>query len=160
MLRLPWASKTQATRSPIGDATRSDGNGELKTCSRVNPLFCRAEEREVLTAKPASKTNDEARRNRASRRAVFMVILFQSRFEDCLSTNATVGLNLLGETIIHLAPENEGERGYKNFIPRFARPSRPPVQGTPTHKSLASNEDGRDPAACNLCLFQHSGEIL
>src|SRR4030095_7881544 len=38
MLRLPLVSKTQATLSPFFVATRSEGNGELRTCSRVKPL--------------------------------------------------------------------------------------------------------------------------
>src|SRR6266571_1003083 len=42
MLRLPCASNTQASLSPLLEAIRSDGNGELITCSSVkpSPLTC------------------------------------------------------------------------------------------------------------------------
>src|SRR5216684_704055 len=44
MLRAPCSLSTQATEPPLGAAVKSDGNGALRICSRVNFLVGAAKE--------------------------------------------------------------------------------------------------------------------
>src|SRR5215472_1571848 len=56
MFRLPCWSKAQATRLAVFAAVKSDGNGALRTCSRVNDFWALAFIEKTKASRTTTKT--------------------------------------------------------------------------------------------------------